>query len=82
MESRDSKVVGTNIRIMRQMLGISQEAIAIKLNISQAAYSKMESGIIPLTEERLKIILSEFNIRDRRFIDINFNEVIKDILNM
>jgi transcriptional regulator with XRE-family HTH domain len=33
---------GENLRILRQRKGISQEAMAMKLNISQTKYSRME----------------------------------------
>lgn len=81
METQNLKVIGRNIRLVRQITGVSQEAIAVKLNVSQAAYSKMENGIISLTEERLKIISSELNISDKALRSMNFNDVVKGIQN-
>ncbi|HEY1008601.1 MAG: helix-turn-helix domain-containing protein [Daejeonella sp.] len=41
------------IRIRRQRKGISQDAMAFYLNISQAAYSKMENGETEIKIPRL-----------------------------
>ena len=44
---------GEKIRIARTIKGYSQEYMAFMLNISQSTYSKMESGSIELTVQRL-----------------------------
>lgn len=72
------EILGNNIRVIRQIKGVSQEAIAFKLNISQAAYSKMENGIISLSEERLKIILNELNISEKTLRELDIKNVLKD----
>ena len=71
------KLLGNNIRTIRQIKGISQEALAMKLNISQAAYSKMENGLIVLTDERLEIILKELNISHETVLDFDLNKIFK-----
>ena len=71
------KMLGDNIRIIRQIKGVSQEAIAVKLNISQAAYSKMENGIISLSAERLMIILNELNVSEKTLREPDMKNVLK-----
>lgn len=48
--------VGERIRIMRVSKGISQEAIAYELGISQAAFSKMERGETQVRVDTLRHI--------------------------
>lgn len=50
------------IRIQRQKRGISQEAMAFDLNISQPAYSKIERGETELTITRIYEIAEIFKI--------------------
>lgn len=47
---------GENLRITRQIRGVSQESMAGDLNISQATYSRIESGkIMPDPQQSAKI---------------------------
>ncbi len=51
---------GENLRIARQIKGISQEAMAWDLSISQSTYSRIESGKIipdPLQAAKIEEIL-------------------------
>lgn len=47
------KAVAANIRNKREKLNYTQEYLAIKLGISQNAYSKIELGYTKITIERL-----------------------------
>ena len=48
--------IGTNVKKIRELKHISQEYMSGKLGISQASYSRIESGsIIPKTERLQKI---------------------------
>ena len=47
------KHIATNIRKIREGKGYTQEYIALKLGISQNAYSKIELGYTKITVERL-----------------------------
>lgn len=47
------KSVSTNIRQIREKKGYTQEYLAMKLGISQNAYSKIELGYTKITLERL-----------------------------
>ncbi len=70
-------MIGNKIRIVRQIKGISQEAMAMKLMISQPAYSKIENGKIVLTKERLQIILDELNISEETMREFNPIDILK-----
>jgi transcriptional regulator with XRE-family HTH domain len=47
------KTVAANIRRIRESKGYTQEYLAMKLGISQNAYSKIELGYTKITLERL-----------------------------
>jgi transcriptional regulator with XRE-family HTH domain len=47
------KAVAVNIRNKREKLNYTQEYLAVKLGISQNAYSKIELGYTKITVERL-----------------------------
>ncbi|MEO6902307.1 MAG: helix-turn-helix transcriptional regulator [Bacteroidia bacterium] len=70
------KLLGNKIRTIRQIKGISQEAIAIKLLISQPAYSKIESGKIILTPDRFQIILEELGVTELAFRNFDLNTIL------
>jgi transcriptional regulator with XRE-family HTH domain len=59
-------MIGENIRIERLKKGWSQEHMACMMGISQAAYSKIESGHTTMSLPRLYEIanLLEINIAD------------------
>jgi transcriptional regulator with XRE-family HTH domain len=62
----------TNIRLTRQRLNYTQDYMAMKLNCSQNAYSKLELGYSKLTVMRL---IEVCNVFDISLIDIiNPNE--------
>ena len=56
------KAVATNIRKIREYRGYPQEYLAMKLGISQNAYSKIELAYTKLTVERLLEITSILEI--------------------
>ena len=66
MEQSYYKDLGNEIRNTRRNKNFSQEYMAYKLNISQNAYSKIESGKCKCTVYRLKLIadLLEIDPRD------------------
>ena len=47
------KEIAANIRHKRELRNYTQEYLALKLNISQNAYSKIELGYTKITVERL-----------------------------
>ncbi|MEO5912094.1 MAG: helix-turn-helix transcriptional regulator [Pelobium sp.] len=62
-------MIGELIRIERLKKGWSQENMAFMLDISQPAYSKIESGQTTMTLPRLYEIA--------KFLEIDVNELIK-----
>ena len=74
------KAIAANIRHKREYRNYTQEYLALKLNISQNAYSKIELGYTKITLERL------FQIADILEFDaaelINQEKDIKNLLNV
>jgi transcriptional regulator with XRE-family HTH domain len=60
------KEIAANIRHKREFRNYTQEYLALKLNISQNAYSKIELGYTKITVERLFQIAAilEFNVTE------------------
>lgn len=52
------KTIGLKIRKVREIKSFSQEYVANKLSISQSAYSNIENGKTPITDENLNTIAS------------------------
>lgn len=73
------------IRFVRTLKGYSQEYMAMRMGISQNAYSKLERGRIRIRPDRLKIIgsileVAPYNISRIRVIEykgINLYELSK-----
>ena len=56
------KIIAANIRAIRERLYYSQEYIALKLQVSQNTYSKIELGYVRLTLERFFDICSVLEV--------------------
>lgn len=63
--------LGLKIRTLRELKGISQEAIARCLGISQQAFQKIETGKTKLDFERVALIAVELNIELETLINFN-----------
>ena len=63
------KIVAVNIRKIREHRNYTQEYLAMKLKISQNAYSKIELGYTKITLERLYQIA--------QILDVDLIELIK-----
>ncbi|AEA44285.1 helix-turn-helix domain-containing protein [Fluviicola taffensis] len=55
--------LGIKIRFFRDMKGLSQQALAMQLGISQQAYQKIESGVTKLDVERANVIANELGVQ-------------------
>jgi transcriptional regulator with XRE-family HTH domain len=75
--NRKIKSVASNIRKIRVHRNYSQEYLAIKLNISQNAYSKIELGYTRITLERLFNIAIILDIDPIDLINIENSESIQ-----
>ncbi|MBX3101572.1 MAG: helix-turn-helix transcriptional regulator [Bacteroidetes bacterium] len=73
------KAIGNKIRVLREVRGFSQEYVADRIGISQAAYSRLENEATDLTLGRLEQIASvlEINPLDLLAMDekIVFNNI-------
>lgn len=69
MEYRNK--VAANLRHARLHRNLSQEYVAVKLNIRQNAYSKIENGTVSLDLEKLLILEEVFGVKARDLIDLN-----------
>jgi transcriptional regulator with XRE-family HTH domain len=64
------KAIGERIRLLRLSKGLSQENMAIELNISTGAYSNIERGITDISVSRLYQIAI--------FFEIDVNDLLND----
>lgn len=63
--------LGMKIRTLRELKGVSQEAIARCLGMSQQAFQKIETGKIKLNFARISLIAVELNIELETLINFN-----------
>ncbi|RLD42176.1 MAG: hypothetical protein DRI89_07895 [Bacteroidetes bacterium] len=63
------------IKLAREIKGISQEYMAISLNVSQSTYSRYESGAIKLSLETINSILMILNISQLDLILLNADSI-------
>lgn len=61
--------IAVKIRVIRRNREYSQEYMAILLNISQNAYSRLENGKTPITIDRLYQICSILGINPRDLLE-------------
>lgn len=62
MEQKYYIDLGYSIRQIRRSKNLSQEYMALKLNISQNVYSKIESGKCKCTVYRFMVIMNLLNV--------------------
>ena len=65
----------SNIREIRKEKGISHEAMAVNLGISQAAYTKLENKETKLTVDRLYKIAEILDNKIEKLLDLNTNKI-------
>lgn len=72
--------ISDNIRLLRENLSLSQEYIAVKLGITQQAYSNIEKHPEKTSLRNLQLIAKIFNVsvstlilEDEQFVQQNFN---------
>lgn len=63
MDNNQTLDLGSKIRFFRELKGISQEAIAKQLGISQQAFQKIESGSTRLDLDRANQIVQELDLQ-------------------
>lgn len=65
----ESKIVTKNVSMIRKILGYTQDSIAQFLGISQAAYSKYESGELPIPIYVIENLANLFGIDEYDFYE-------------
>ena len=63
------------IRCLRNVLGWSQEALSLRLNLSQRQYSSIETGKSKLTLRMYKEICDVWGVTRREFEDLHLEEL-------
>ncbi len=63
-----TRIVCTNVKKLRKSLGLSEEEMAEKLNISKNDLSEIEKGILP---ETVKVNIL-FRVRDNFNLPLNY----------
>lgn len=61
-EKLDSSKIKQRIKEMRESLGLTQIEMSKRLGISQAHYSLLENGDMPISRKHIKAICYEFNV--------------------
>jgi transcriptional regulator with XRE-family HTH domain len=74
------QVMGTKVRKLREIYGYSQEYVAFQMNISQAAYSKKESGRTDLSLSCLNKIAEIYHLTIIDLISISTQELLLKII--
>ena len=67
-------LTGNKLRTLRVSRGWSQELVADKINVTQAAYSKLELGQVRLTIDRAKELAELYNVNPEYFFIDNQTE--------
>jgi transcriptional regulator with XRE-family HTH domain len=67
---------GSIIKQLREKKGLKQEAVALEMGISQAAYSKIENNLTELTVRHCKILSRIFGENVYDYFDDDF-EIIR-----
>ncbi len=73
--------IGEKIRMIREMKGISQEAIATNLNISPQAYGKIEREETKLDFQRITDIAKIMNLKAEDIINFDGQNVFNNTFN-
>jgi transcriptional regulator with XRE-family HTH domain len=69
-------IIGQNIRALRLQKGWSQQTVSKKLNISIAAFSKIETGRTDLNLSRFEQIAQLFNVTPAQLATAKSNELL------
>ena len=73
-------IMGTKIRKLREIYSFSQEYVAFQMNISQAAYSKKESGRTDLSLNCLNKLACIYHISMIDLISLNTQELMLKVI--
>ena len=71
------KKLGRNIRAVREMRNLTQEALAQAIGYSQRHVSRIEKGEMPLKEECIQRIATALEVSPQKLIDLDFDSFLK-----
>lgn len=74
-------MIGTNLKVLRKRLGVSQEEMAKKLGLTRSTYSGYENGVAQPSLEGLIKLSDEHNISMDDLIRKNLEELSEEALN-
>jgi transcriptional regulator with XRE-family HTH domain len=57
--------IGERVRSLRKTLNLSGEKFGERIGVGKAAVSKMEIGDTVITEQTIKLVVSEFSVNER-----------------
>lgn len=72
--TQPNQIVGRNIRMLREKLGLTQEALAQYLNISRELISYYETGSRTITTEQLGKLANLFFLDEYEFYEENLQQ--------
>ncbi|MDO4224272.1 MAG: helix-turn-helix transcriptional regulator [Bergeyella zoohelcum] len=75
-------MIGHKIKNIRELKNFTQEYMAEKLDISQAAYSKMEKGSVKISEEKLHKIAEILETNPEEIKDFDNKKVLNSFNNI
>lgn len=80
MKSNASKDLATSLRQLRLYHHYPQRYVALRLNISQVAYSKLERGLTALTDHRLLEIAALYELHPDELTRLSADDLILRII--
>lgn len=72
---KDSAEVGQSIRKLRELRNLTQEYVAIQLDMSQSAYCKVETGATQITLKRLTQIALVLDVQPEDILAFDVDRV-------
>lgn len=75
-------MIGYKIKNIRELKNLTQEYMAEKLDISQAAYCKLEKGSTKISQEKLDKIAEVLEVNPNDITDFDNKKVLNNINNV
>ncbi|MDY3520051.1 helix-turn-helix domain-containing protein [Riemerella anatipestifer] len=75
-------MIGYKIKNIRELKNLTQEYMAERLDISQAAYSKLEKGNTKISEEKLNKIAEILDVNPEDITDFDNKKVLNSFNNV
>ena len=69
------KIVGTNIKLLREKLGLTQEAVALYLDVTRQQFIRYEKGETSISSDKLTKLSDLFSVDEYDFYDENLSNI-------